>query len=93
VARHFAINRIEPEVTEKILLLNSKEAKRRGADYMKLTVKKAYVRLTFSNYGQNPLGRCNRTTCMDTRPQRKENETLRSLLKDGLNFCSKCVTR
>jgi hypothetical protein len=42
VARHFAINEIEREVTEKIVLLNSKEAQQRGAEYVKLTVKRAY---------------------------------------------------
>jgi len=46
VARHFALNGIEPEVAAKIIALNSEKGRERGVDYVHATVAKAYRRKT-----------------------------------------------
>jgi RepB DNA-primase from phage plasmid len=42
VARHFALNGIEPEVAAKIIALNSEKAHERGVDYVNATIAGAY---------------------------------------------------
>jgi hypothetical protein len=46
VARHFAINGIEPEVAAKIIALNSEKAHERGIDYVNATSAAAHTSKT-----------------------------------------------
>jgi hypothetical protein len=42
VARHFAVNGIEPEIAAKIILLNSPKAQERDTEYVTITIRRAY---------------------------------------------------